>query len=465
MEYSFKTITPESLGSAEFCSDYGAKYAYLAGAMYKAIASKEMIVAMARSGYMSFFGAGGMPIEKIASALEYIQNSLPSGAPYGVNLLCNMLQPEIEEQTIDLFLERGVKHIEAAAFMEVTPSLVRYRLSGLHRTEKGVESSHFIFAKISRPEVAAAFMSPAPESIISTLLKSGAISTEQAELSRHIPMADDICVESDSGGHTDQGVAYSLLPAIQSLRDEIMQQRQYSKHIRVGGAGGIGTPDAAAAAFVMGADFVMTGSINQCTVEAGTSDQVKQLLQKIEVQDTTYAPAGDMFEVGAKVQVIKKGVFFPARANKLYELYLRHESIDHIDEKTKKQIQERYFKRSFDEVWSETKSYYLKNGRKSLEELESNPKQKMALIFRWYFIHASRLAMAGSSMQKVDYQVHCGPAMGSFNTWVKGSDLEHWENRYVARIAGKIMQETALLLNKRFQEFTSRVKHSATSES
>ena len=60
--------------------------------------------------------------------------------------------------------------------------------------------------------------------------------------------------------------------------------------IRVGAAGGIGAPEAAAAAFVMGADFVLTGSINQCTVEAGMSDAVKDLLLEINVQDTGYAP-------------------------------------------------------------------------------------------------------------------------------------------------------------------------------
>ena len=71
---------------------------------------------------------------------------------------------------------------------------------------------------------------------------------------------------------------------------------------------------------MVGADFVCTGSINQCTVESGMSDVVKDLLQDINVQDTEYAPAGDMFEIGARVQVLKKGTFFPARANKLFML-------------------------------------------------------------------------------------------------------------------------------------------------
>ena len=93
----------------------------------------------------------------------------------------------------------------------------------------------------------------------------------------------------------------------------------------------------------MGADFVLTGSINQCTVEAGNSDAVKDLLQDINVQDTDYAPAGDMFEIGARVQVLKKGVLFPARANKLYRLYTQYDSLNDIPEKTIVQLERKLF--------------------------------------------------------------------------------------------------------------------------
>ena len=45
-------ITAAALGSAHFKSAYGIKYAYLAGAMYKGIASKEMVISMAKAGLM-----------------------------------------------------------------------------------------------------------------------------------------------------------------------------------------------------------------------------------------------------------------------------------------------------------------------------------------------------------------------------------------------------------------------------
>jgi trans-AT polyketide synthase/acyltransferase/oxidoreductase domain-containing protein len=179
-----------------------------------------------------------------------------------------------------------------------------------------------------------------------------------------------------------------------------------------------------------------------------TSATVKDLLQQMNVQDTEYAPAGDMFEFGAKVQVLKKGLFFPARANKLYELYRQYNSLNEIDEKVKQQIQEKYFKRSFDEVYKEIKAYY---SVQEFEKAEHNPKYKMALIFRWYFGYSSRLALSGSEESKVDYQIHSGPALGAFNQWVKCTELENWRNRHVDKIAEKIMLEVATLLNQRYK--------------
>jgi trans-AT polyketide synthase/acyltransferase/oxidoreductase domain-containing protein len=443
-------ITAESLGSKGFRDSYCLKYAYVAGAMYKGISSKEMVIAMGRAGLLSYLGVGGLRFEEIESAIQYIQRELSNGEPYGMNLLCNLERPELEERTVDLFLRYGIRCVEAAAFMQITPSLVRYRVTGARRNHDGLVVPNRVLAKVSRPEVATVFMQPAPKSIVQRLRNTGALSATEAELSQEIPMCSEICVEADSGGHTDGGVAYALMPVMLKLRNEMTAKYKTNPHICLGAAGGIGTPQAAAAAFIMGADFILTGSINQCTVEAGTSARVKDILQEINVQDTDYAPAGDMFELGAKVQVVKKGLFFPARANKLYELYQRYESIDDLDDRFKAQIQEKYFGRSFRAVWEETEAYYRLANPQRIMNIEKYPKQKMALIFRWYFIHTVRLALNGSTEQLVDYQIHCGPAMGAFNQWVKGTSLESWRNRHVADIADQIMIQTAKLLNEQY---------------
>lgn len=444
-------ITADQLGSATFKKDYGLKYAYLSGAMYRGISSKELVIAMGNAGLLGFLGTGGMSLEEIKKNIEFIQNQLSHNESYGMNLLCNLYYPEREMETVKLFLEYKIDKIEAAAFMQMTPALVLYRLRGLSRDHAGnIKCAHQIIAKVSRPEVAQAFMSPAPESVVSKLVASGQLGEEQATLSKHVPMSNAICLEADSGGHTDQGVSTVLVPSIQSLRKEIIKKYQYDTPIQIGLAGGIGTPEAAAAAFIMGADFILTGSINQCTVEAGISDNVKDLLQDINIQDTDYAPAGDMFEIGAKVQVLKKGVFFPARANKLYALYSHYNSLEEIPDALKKQIEEKFFRKSFHSIWEETKNDFItKNRHAELKKAEENPKTKMALIFRWYFKHSSKITFTGDEEYRVDYQVHTGPALGAFNQWVKRTSLENWRNRHVDQIAEKLMTETAELLTKR----------------
>jgi trans-AT polyketide synthase/acyltransferase/oxidoreductase domain-containing protein len=450
---SIKTAMPFSakyLGSADFKKDYGLEYACLAGGMYKGISSKELVVSMGNSGFMGFYGSGGVKLSQVDECLKYIRSKLENDKPYGMNLVSTPNNPDREQALVDLCLRNGVKVIEAATFMQITPALVHYRLKGLHRDDKGrVITKNKIIVKISRPEIAKLFLTPAPEWVVEKLLKKKVITPAEAELCKEVPMADDLCVEADSAGHTDMGVTAILLPTIIRLRDEICSAYSYKQKVRVGSAGGIGTPEAAASSFVMGADFILTGSINQCTVEADTSDVVKDMLQKLNVQDTDYAPAGDMFELGSKVQVMKLGVFFPARANKLYDLWRNYHSLEDIDPSTIKQLEENYFNRSIEQVYSAIKEHY-KDSPQIIYDAEKNPKKKMALIFRSYFVHSSEIARKGSE-PRVNYQVHTGPSMGAFNQWVKGTALENWRNRHVEQIGKKLMNETADYLNKMFK--------------
>ena len=119
-------------------------------------------------------------------------------------------------------------------------------------------------------------MSPAPEKLVSKLLAEGLITSEEAEMSKLVPMAHDITVEADSGGHTDNRPLVSLVPFMISARDTIMASHPYEKAIRIGAAGGISTPLSALSAYMMGADYVVSGSINQSCVEAGTSEKTKR---------------------------------------------------------------------------------------------------------------------------------------------------------------------------------------------
>lgn len=440
-----KTMRADTLGNAGFKREYGIKYAYLSGAMYRGIASKELVVKMGKANLMGYLGTAGMSLGEIEQNINYIQQHLSNDDSYGMNILCDLDHPAHENATVELYMKHGIRYVEAAAYIQITLAIVLYRLKGLRKTSSGeIVCDNHVMAKVSRPEVASIFMSPPPENIVKQLLSEGKISAEQAQLAQYIPVSSEVCVEADSGGHTDMGIPTVIFPAMKVLRDRMVKQFNYPGELYIGLAGGIGSPEAAAAAFVMGADFILTGSINQCTVEAGTSDAVKDILQDINVQDTDYAPAGDMFEIGAKVQVLKQSVFFAARSNKLYALYMQYGGLDELPAAIQKQLQERYFKRSFDDIWNDVKTYLNDTDRADQVALiEANPKQKMARVFKWYFAYTTELALRGDTRDRVNFQVHTGPALGSFNQWLKGTELESWRARHVDEIAEKLMDATA----------------------
>ncbi|MQX35685.1 ACP S-malonyltransferase [Roseospira navarrensis] len=441
-------VSVERLGSRAFREAFGVRHPYVSGAMYRGIASVDVVVRMARAGMLSFFGTGGLSIDQVRAAITAIRAAIPAGAAFGVNVLAHVNRPQLEEDMVDLLLEQGVRVAEASAFMEVTPALVRYRARGLVDAGGGrVEARNRIMAKVSRPDVAAQFLSPAPERVVERLVAQGTLSADEAALLRHVPMADAITVEADSGGHTDQRMPFALVPAVLRERDRAQARFPRFGPLHLGAGGGIGTPEAVAAAFMLGADYVLTGSINQCTVEAATSDAVKDMLAGMNVHDTAYAPSGAMFELGSRVQVLKKGLFFPSRAEKLVSLYHRHERLEDIEPALSRQIQDKYLRRSFADILSDLKDSLPAD---EAERAERMPKHRMALVFRRYFQDTSHWAITGDLARRVDFQVHCGPALGAFNQWVAGTDLEDWKARHVDGIAERLLDETAALLGRRF---------------
>ena len=444
------TIRPELLGHPGFRADHRVRLAYAAGGMVKGIASTALVERMARSGLLSFFGAGGLSATAIDAAVGSLAASLGPEAPWGVNFLHNFVLPEAEQQVVDILLRHDVRRIEASAFIMPTPALARWRILGLSQNPDGsVRRRHRVMAKLSRGEVARGFLAPVEPEIVDELLARGGITGEQARLAALVPLCDDIVVEADSGGHTDKRVAMALLPAIRRQRDRLGAGFAPAAAVRVGLGGGIGTPEAVAAAFMLGADFVMTGSLNQATVEAGTSDLVKDMLQKSGPQDFEMAPAGDMFEIGTKIQVLRRGTLFAARGNRLYDLYRRLDSLDQIPDRERAEIEEKFMGRSLEAVWDETAGYYARAAPAELAAAEANPKKKMAMVFRWYFIHTNRLSLEGDPGQRSNFQIHSGPAMAACNAWLQGTELESWQRRHVDDLADRLMAEAAVHMSER----------------
>ncbi len=437
-------VSVSSLGSAAFKKDYVVDLPYYAGGMYRGISSVALVTAMAQKNILSFYGSGGLSQDRIITDVKLLRKALV-GKSFGVNFLHYPYDPARELELIKVLMREGITLIEASAFIGITEALVLFRLSAVYKSDNGrVKSANRIIAKVSRPETARLFCSPAPISLVNRLLASGLLTVEQARLSNAIAMADDICIECDSAGHTDQGQQQILFPTIARQRDEAVKQIPGCS-VRLGLAGGIGTPEAAATAFLLGADFIATGSVNQCTVEAAISDQAKTMLGSAGVNDTAYVPAGDMFEVGAKVQVLKKGVFFPARANKLYDLYKLYDSLNDIPVRELEQIEGKYFKKSLETVFEDLKQ---KRSAEEIQKAMTSGKYKMAMIFKEYFKQSTAFAVKGDPQNLVDYQIHCGPALGAFNAWVAGSPLADWRNRHADDIASLLTMGAANYINK-----------------
>ncbi|MEU9887712.1 PfaD family polyunsaturated fatty acid/polyketide biosynthesis protein [Sphaerisporangium sp. NPDC051017] len=443
-------LTPERLGDAGFRARHGLRYAYMGGAMAGGIASEDLVIELAKAGYLGSFGAAGLLPERIERALDRFAMEIPA-LPYAVNLIHAPSEEGLERNGVELFLRYGVRCVEASAFMDLTPHIVRYRVAGLTRDRQGRPVAvNRVIAKVSRPEVAERFLRPAPETMVADLLARGLVTAEQAELARVVPMADDITVEGDSGGHTDRRPLVALFPVIAALRDEA--QRRWGYPVRLGAAGGLGTPASIAAAYGLGADYVVIGSVHQACLESGTSDPVRRMLAAAGVADCDMAPAADMFELGVDLQVLRKGSMFPMRARRLYELYKQYDGVEALPADERRKLETQIFRRPLDDIWADVQEYFTRRDPEQLERAGREPRRKMALIFRWYLGMASRWASVGEADRGADYQIWCGPAMGAFNAWTAGTPLSAVENRTVARVASELMRGAA---------FTGRVQQLA----
>jgi trans-AT polyketide synthase/acyltransferase/oxidoreductase domain-containing protein len=439
-------LYPEWLGDRSFTEAHGTRFPFVAGAMANGIATVELVVAMAQAGCLGFFGAGGLAFPRVEAAVEQLRAQLGDALPWGANLIHSPNEPALEAAVADLYLRTGVRKVSAAAYMSLTPSIVRYAYSGITLGHEGrVVRPNAVFAKISRPEVARHFMNPAPQPMLDRLVADGLLTADEARLAASLPVAEDYTVESDSGGHTDNRPLGPLFSVIAEVRDEIVAARGYDRPLRLGAAGGIGTPQAVASAFALGAAYVLTGSINQACVESGLSDDGKAMLAVADIADITMAPAADMFELGVDLQVLKRGTMFAPRAKQLYELYRTYPSLAAIPDDVAAEVEKKVLGATLADTWASTREFWLERDAEQVTKAESDPRVKMALTFRSYLGLSSRWAIDGQADRRLDFQIWCGPAMGAFNAWTAGSFLAEPANRTVAQVAMNLLEGAAVL--------------------
>jgi trans-AT polyketide synthase, acyltransferase and oxidoreductase domains len=439
-------VYPEWLGDRAFGEAHGVRFPYVAGEMANGIATTRMVTALARAEMLGFFGAAGLGPDRVERAVRELDAAVGDRAAWGVNLIHSPAEPALEAHVADLLLRNGVRRISASAFMDVTPSVVRCAAAGLRVDRDGsIARPVHVFAKVSRPETAEVFMSPAPRRLLDDLVRDGLITADEAWLAARVPVATDVTVEADSGGHTDNRPLAAILPAVLELRAELTERYGYQRPIRVGAAGGLGSPLAVAGAFALGAGYVMTGSVNQLAVESGVSDDARDLLAQADLADVTMAPAADMFEMGVRVQVLRRGTMYAMRAGRLYEAYRDHASIEDIPGPALAALERDVLHATIDEVWTETRDFWSRRDPAQLDRAERDPRHRMALIFRWYLGKSSRWAIDGDTTRRTDYQLWAGPAVGAFNRWTRGTFLADPAQRTVTQIALNLLEGAAVV--------------------
>ena len=106
------------------------------------------------------------------------------------------------------------------------------------------------------------------------------------------------------------------------------------------------------------------------------------------------------------------------------------------------------FRAPFEQVWADTEAFFTRRDPTQLPRAATDPRHKMGLVFRWYLGLSSRWANVGEPTRQLDYQVWCGPAMGAFNEWAKGSCLEPPAGRTVVGVALNLLYGACVVLRR-----------------
>lgn len=423
----------------QFCNKYGLKYPFVGGSMDHGISGKQLVSEMAKAGCLAFLSSTGLTFDQIHEEILETREMLTSKQFFGVNISYNPGNWIREDRMANLLIELDVPVVEASSYLTLTKELVKYKVSGLFKDENGeISSSHRVIAKVTRPDIAELFLLPIPNDLLKKLRDAGEITEEQFHMGAEISVADDICVVGDQAGPTDNSNLLSCFPVIKQWKEENQKTNPWLSRCNLGVAGGIGTKDAVKAVFTLGADFILAGSVLLCTPESEISDSCKEVLKGLQVHDTQLLSSPDLFGLVTRQRVVRKGLFFPARANHLYELYRSNRGVGDLSVNEKRKLETKYFNYKIEDILRDF------NNQTNCDDRESsgqNEKSEMAILFKWYMEKAILSAKGGNQEERMNYCIKCSSALGALNQQLKGTALEDWKKRNVAKIVEFLMSD------------------------
>ncbi|TQS26493.1 ACP S-malonyltransferase [Microbispora sp. KK1-11] len=299
-------VPAERLGSAEFRRDYGTRLACAAPADANAAGSADEVTRTARRGVLAFLGVDGLPAGDVERAVQRLRRDLGPGAPYGVALDARRTgRDEAEQERVaGLCLRYGVRFLHVTIphepLAQAPSEVVRFRFAGAYRDAAGLPvAPNRLVARVAAPDLAERLMRPPAEPILAELSARGALTPAEVEVARRLPVSEDVCLDCSSAG---PGLEV-LLPEALRRRDEVVAA--HGHHVRVGAA--CATPEAAAVAFVLGADFVVAARDVESRGAGGRAPERPPLLppggqvevEQVEVEQVEQVEAERLMEAAA----------------------------------------------------------------------------------------------------------------------------------------------------------------------
>lgn len=420
---------PSTLGGGRFCHRFGASAPYAVGAMAHGIASVGLVRALSTCGLWSDLGTAGLSRSMQMDALRELAGE--SGS-WGANLVHLPDSPLWEAELAVEMVRYGAPRISLSAFTKVTLGVLVAAYRGLR---KGEERARVVVLKTSRVDVLDQFLRPPPRDLLLQAVSRGLLDREEAIRAVKTPLIDALVIEGRSGGHTDPRPLSQIWGPLFDLCQRM------APAVLVGAAGGLGTPEDLLEAFGWGADFVMTGSLNQTTVEAGQSEGVKELLTSLRETDFSTAPAADMLELGAQVQVATGPSGFAEHAGRMVSLLRNARSLEELDEEQRREV-EAVLGESIESAWHQTEAYWQERDPEMVRRAHKSPSRRFALLVRRYLGLSSRWALQGDLSRREDWQIWSGPAVARFEGWVSGSWLQPLSARRVSEVSWTLLRGT-----------------------
>ena len=177
MSRAAKPVPPlraETLGAQSFREAYGTRYAYIGGSIMHGVSSAEMVIALAKGGFLGIYGAEGVAVGTMLSELRRIRAAL-GDRMFGASLMADWSHPDRDMARVAQYLAADVPVLEAMGFLSASPALVRYRLTGATIDAKGCGvARNRIVARGDAPGPRRCSSSrPAPEAIVASLRAEG----------------------------------------------------------------------------------------------------------------------------------------------------------------------------------------------------------------------------------------------------------------------------------------------------